>query len=235
MGVERVPLAVEPISGQHEVMEYDKYAGTYMLPEYKYFIRKILHQGIRSGRVLDLGTGSGRLAIELAKARNCSFEIIALDISENMLQIAQRKAREAGVENKIKFVQASASCLPFSNQSFDLVMSYASLHHWFQPISVFNEVQRIINSSGTLIIRDNRRIYGDKIWEAIIWGINRFMNKTRRENWRKVILSSYTIVETRDLLKESGLKNCRVSTDFVGFDVSICRSGSSIASRGKID
>jgi ubiquinone/menaquinone biosynthesis C-methylase UbiE len=221
MEVKRIPLVDEPISGQNKVAEYDRYAGIYMFPEYKYFVYKILNHGIRGGRVLDIGTGSGRLAIELAKVKNCHFEIIALDISGEMLKRARENARKAGVEDKIKFVLASASFLPFQDESIDLVISYASLHHWSKPVSVFKEIKRVTKQTGKVIIRDNRRVYGDKVWESLVWGISLFMSKPRRENWRKVILSSYTIPEIQDLLKKTGFENYRVCTDFVGFDISI--------------
>jgi ubiquinone/menaquinone biosynthesis C-methylase UbiE len=45
-------------------------------------------------QVLDIGTGSGRLAIELVKTRGCDFRVVALDISPNMLI----KARENAIE-----------------------------------------------------------------------------------------------------------------------------------------
>jgi ubiquinone/menaquinone biosynthesis C-methylase UbiE len=221
MSIKRIPLIEEPISGQSKVAEYDRYAGSYMLPEYKYFVRKILKRGIRSGRVLDIGTGSGRLAIELARIKHSQFEIVALDISSDMLRKAQSKASQAGVGDRIEFVLGSASFLPFAEESFDLVLSYASLHHWKQPVNVFNEIQRVIKPGGTLIIRDNRRIYGDGVWEPLVRGISCFMTKARRENWRKVILSSYTIPEVKEILKKSRLENYQVITDFVGFDISI--------------
>jgi ubiquinone/menaquinone biosynthesis C-methylase UbiE len=221
MEVKRIPLAEEPISGQNKVAEYDNYAGIYMFPEYKYFVYKILHQGIRGGRVLDIGTGTGRLAVELARAKNCHFEIIALDISEEMLIRARENARKAGVEDKIKFVLASASFLPFQDESIDLIISYASLHHWLKPASVFKEIQRVTKKTGKVIIRDNRRVYGDKAWELLVRGISLLMSKPRRESWRRVILSSYTIPEIEDLLNKTGFENYQVCTDFVGFDISI--------------
>jgi ubiquinone/menaquinone biosynthesis C-methylase UbiE len=219
--VDRIPLAQEPLSGMEVAAQYDKGAKLYMMPEYKYFVRKILRRGIRSGKVLDLGTGSGRLAIELANAKGCRFEIIALDISENMLERARENAREAGVENKIQFIFANASGLPFLGETFDLIISYASLHHWFQPVAVFNEAQRVIKKNGTVIIRDNQRVYGTPFWEAFIWIIYRFMNKRHRDNWPKAILASYTVSEIQDILKKSNLKNYHIGTDFIKFDLSI--------------
>jgi len=218
---ERIPLLEEPISDIDAVMQYDKGARLYMMPEYKYFVRKILKRGIRSGQVLDIGTGSGLLAIELAKASKCNFDIVAIDISENMIKKARENARRCGVENRIRFLVGTAAALPFADNSFDLVISYASLHHWFQPGVVFNEVARVLKPDGHAIIRDNKRVYQHQVWRAIIWFISRFMNRRHRENWPKVILASYTIPEVREILSHSNLVDCSVRSDFVFVDLCI--------------
>lgn len=218
---ERVPLTVEPIADPDAVTQYDRGAKLYMMPEYKCFVRKILRRGIRSGQVLDVGTGSGLLAIELAKARDCDFNIVALDISENMIKKARENAARAGVANKIMFVAGTAAALPFPDSSFDLVISYASLHHWFETETVFNEIARVTKVSGRAIIRDNKRVYCNPIWRVIIWLVSRFMNKRHRENWPKAIMASYTIPEVRQILNRSALRNCSVGGDFVFIDLCI--------------
>jgi len=218
---DRVPLAQEPIAEAEAVAQYDRGARRYMLPEYKYFVWKILRRGIKGGRVLDIGTGSGRLAIGLAKARGGHFEITGLDVSASMLQKAGENARQAGVGNKIEFVLGNAASLPFPDGYFDLVISYASLHHWFRPAMVFKEAQRVVKKGGAVIIRDNRRVYGNPFWEAFIWIIARFMNRRHRENWPKAILASYTIPEVKAILEESGLKDYRINTDFIKFDLCV--------------
>ena len=217
----RIPLLEEPIAEMDAIIQYDKGARYYMMPEYKYFVRKILRMGIRSGRVLDIGTGSGRLAIELAKVKGCHFDIVALDISENMIRKARENARRCGVENKISFLVATAAALPFPDKSFDLVISYASLHHWLKPVTVFDEVARVTGKAGHAIIRDNKRVYQNPAWQAIIWLISRFMNKRHRENWPRAILASYTIPEAREMLSRSRLRDYRVSSDFVFIDLCI--------------
>ncbi len=218
---QRIPLSEEPIADMDAVIQYDRGAKCYMTPEYKYFVWKILRKGIRGGRVLDIGTGSGLLAIELAKAKGCHFDIIAIDISENMIRKARENAKWAGVEDKIRFSVSTAAALPFADDSFDLVMSYASLHHWFEPVAVFNEVERVVKETGSAIIRDNKRVYQNPLWKSIIWFISRFMNKRHRENWPKAILASYTIPEVNEILSRSRLRECWVSSDFVCIDLCI--------------
>jgi len=218
---DRIPLPEEPIVDMDAVIQYDKGAKYYIMPEYKYFVKKILRKGIKSGRVLDIGTGSGLLAIELAKVKDCHFEIVALDISENMIKQARENARRYGVESKIRFLVLTASALPFADNSFDLVISYASLHHWLKPVTVFDEVARVTKKTGHAIIRDNKRVYQNPVWKAIIWLISRFMNKRHRENWPKAILASYTIPEVKEMLSQSRLSDYRVSTDFVFIDLCI--------------
>lgn len=218
---DRIPLPEEPISDMDAVIQYDRGARCYIMPEYKYFAGKLRRRGIKSGRVLDIGTGSGRLAIELAKTKNCRFDIVAIDISENMITKAHQNARQAGVEDRISFLVSTAAALPFADSSFDLVVSYASLHHWFEPVAVFNEVERTAKQEGKAIIRDNKRVYQNPLWRAAIWLVTRFMNKRHRENWPKAIWASYTIPEVREILSQTRLKDYRVSSDFIFFDLCI--------------
>ena len=219
--ISRIPLAQEPIAEADAVAQYDKGARLYMLPEYRYFVWKIRRLGIKAGRVLDIGTGSGRLAVELAKVRDNKYEITGLDISENMLKKAQENAEKAGVSDKIQFIPGNADSLPFPDNYFDLVISYASLHHWFRPGLVFKEAQRVVKKGGAVIIRDNQRVYGNRFWEAFVRFLSLFMNRRHSENWPKAIMASYTLSEVKAILKEAELKDFRAGTDFIKFDLCV--------------
>jgi ubiquinone/menaquinone biosynthesis C-methylase UbiE len=218
---DRVPLSEEPISGRDAVAEYDKGARRYMAPEYRYFARKVLRRGIKRGRVLDIGTGSGRLAIELARAGDGRFDIVALDISPDMLEKARENARLYGVEDRVRFIEGSANAMPLADASFDLVVSYASLHHWLHPVAVFNEIARVTKKGGYVLVRDNRRVYQDPFWKAAVWLVSRFMNRRHRENWPRALLASYTVPEVRRILDRSKLRNYRVCSDFLFIDLCI--------------
>ncbi len=192
-----------------------------MMPQYKYFVHKILSRGIRNGKVLDIGTGSGLLALELARAAGCNFDITALDISPNMIKKSKENAIKAKKGSSIEFVVSTAAALPFSDNSFDLIMSYASLHHWLDPVQVFNEIERVMKKNGLALVRDNIRVNHYPLWRAAIWGLSKFMNKRHRENWPKVIESSYTIKEMHDILRQSQIKDYHISSDFICIDLCV--------------
>jgi ubiquinone/menaquinone biosynthesis C-methylase UbiE len=217
---QRVPLSQEPIDELDAVIQYDHGARYYMMPEYRYFVWKIRSRR-KKGRVLDIGTGSGLLAIELAKQRGSELAIVGIDISSNMVGQAVKNINAASLQDKITFINGTASSLPFNTETFDIVISYASLHHWFDPVAVFNEIERVTKKDGCILIRENKRIYDNILWRCFVWLLTRFMNKRHRENWPKVIRACYTIPEIREIIKQTKLRKCKVHSDFIHFDMAI--------------
>lgn len=217
----RVPLSQESIDDKDAIAQYDCGAKCYMMPEYKYFTWKINCRGKNSGRVLDIGTGTGLLAIELAKHSDSKLSIVGIDISNNMVRKGVQNVNDAGLQDKISFINGTASSLPFDTESFDIVISYASLHHWFDPVAVFNEIERITKKDGCIIIRENKRVNDNIFWRCFIWLLTRFMNRRHRENWPKVIQACYTIPEIEEIIKQSQLRKCKIYSDFIHFDMAI--------------
>ena len=93
-----------------------------------------------NGIILDLGSGTGYLAIEIAK-RTSSLQVYGIDLSRQMVKIARRHAK--GVENA-QFVFGNAANLPFKDDSIDLVISTGASHHWKTPGRVFDECYRVL-------------------------------------------------------------------------------------------
>jgi len=106
-------------------------------------------------RALDLGCGTGDLAVQLAKMAG-DIEIIGLDYSPPMLEIAREKAARSVKEKRISFVYGDAAHLPFPDGYFDCVgISYAFRNLTYQnPLAerYLAEVLRVLAPGGRFII-----------------------------------------------------------------------------------
>jgi ubiquinone/menaquinone biosynthesis C-methylase UbiE len=104
-------------------------------------------------RVLDLGCGTGTLAIQV-KQREPGAEVVGLDADPAMLSQAREKAERAGVE--IKLTEGMSNELPFEDGSFDRVLSTLFFHH-LDPEpkrQTAREIARILRKGGELHVAD---------------------------------------------------------------------------------
>jgi ubiquinone/menaquinone biosynthesis C-methylase UbiE len=104
-------------------------------------------------RVLDLGSGTGTLTI-LMKQSYPAMSLVGLDGDAAMLEIARKKAEQAGLE--IEWQEALATALPFEDGSFDRVVSCLMTHHLTAPnkVKAFQEVKRVLKPDGEFHILD---------------------------------------------------------------------------------
>ena len=108
---------------------------------------------IPSGRVLDIGTGPGIVPLEIAR-KSQNLEIKAIDISPAMVDIASKNAKDSGLSDRVQFQYGSAKRIPYEDESFDLVVSTLSFHHWAKPIECLKEIHRVLNNHGEAWIYD---------------------------------------------------------------------------------
>lgn len=102
------------------------------------------------GRLLDLGTGSGRLLELLAPRAEAATGI---DLSRDMLAAARARLGAAGL-GRVALRQADATRLPFADGSFDTVTLSMLLHHVDDPRAVLAEAGRVLAPGGTLALID---------------------------------------------------------------------------------
>jgi demethylmenaquinone methyltransferase/2-methoxy-6-polyprenyl-1,4-benzoquinol methylase len=107
-------------------------------------------------RVLDLGCGTGDLAIDIARLAEKGVEIIGLDYSPPMLELARRKAAKAGVGEKVTFLHGDAARLPFPDAYFDVVgISFTFRNLTYKnPLGPLHlaEVMRVLKPGGYYVV-----------------------------------------------------------------------------------
>jgi ubiquinone/menaquinone biosynthesis C-methylase UbiE len=186
---------------------YDEHARRFMGKIFRRFADRVNALDLVGQRVLDIGTGTGLLALILAQ-QHPEWQITGIDISEDMLKIAGETAARNGLSSTTVFQKATAEVLPFPDDSFDLVVSNASLHLWKDPRKVMNETARVTAPGGYCLIWDNLRLSMFNPFLGLV-GRTMGMNNPQRHLWMKAIASSYTPGEAKALLRQSAMKGAR--------------------------
>lgn len=94
--------------------------------------------------LLDVGCADGVFTRVLANALPHSF-IYATDTAVSKRFVSA---------NNISFIKGSAECLPFEEESFDMVVASLSFHHWTDKEKGIKEVHRVLKKGGTFLIGD---------------------------------------------------------------------------------
>ena len=113
--------------------------------------------------VLDIGCGTGTLAMAAKRRVGASALVSGIDPSPEMIARGKRKASRAGVD--ISFEIASAQSLPFADARFDVVTSTVMLHHLRRAarVEAIVEARRVLKPGGRLLVVDFVRRSGKGI------------------------------------------------------------------------
>ncbi len=131
--------------------------------------------GIRDGICIDVGCGSGYLAIELAKRSN--FTIIGLDIDPDVKPFFLKNIREAGLEERISFVLGDAQKMPFPDDYADGIVSRGVLIFVPDKKKFLQEAYRVLKPTGVAFL-GGRYVYTPQ------------MDKMSTEELREVVSDS---------------------------------------------
>jgi ubiquinone/menaquinone biosynthesis C-methylase UbiE len=146
---------------------YEK-ATRLVIEEYYAQVAAEIVSNFKSGVILDLGTGPGYLPIEIVK-RAPDINIIGVDLSRKLIQMAQANAAKAGWSHRLRFEVGNSAGLHFDNLSFDMVISTGMLHSLKDPVAVLKEIYRVLKNGAEAWIYDPANVtpYIDKgKWKA---------------------------------------------------------------------
>jgi len=116
---------------------------------------------IRSGnkKALEIGCGTGNLT---GKLLEMGFEVTALDISKEMIDILKKKYYRYYKSNKLKLAISNAEKLNFKSNTFDFIAAYSVLHHLPDYIKSIKEMIRVLKVGGVIYLDHERT---DRYWQ----------------------------------------------------------------------
>jgi ubiquinone/menaquinone biosynthesis C-methylase UbiE len=169
--MKRIPLTHE------RVFSNENYAESYAKQHWKMaekfgqeYAGKLAAQGFKQGKIIDVVCGFGATNLVLAE-RFVDSEIVGIDLSEPLLQLAGTTAESKGLSGRVRFEKADVQEIPFADNTFDVAINVNMVHLVEEPIKMLNEIERILLPGGHLFIADLRRSWLGLLEEEIKAGL----------------------------------------------------------------
>ena len=143
-------LEPEVMDSVEEAIDYDQMDHSHVN---QLFVADLLQVREDFRTMLDVGTGTGQIPIELCR-RHPSVHVTAIDMAEEMLRVGQANVDREKLTERIRLQLCDAKRMPFADASFDAVMSNSIVHHIPEPFAVFKEMVRVVKPGGLLFVRD---------------------------------------------------------------------------------
>ena len=167
------------------------------------FVSDLLAAGEIEGDVLDLGTGTAQIPIELCGRRE-DCRVMAVDLAVSMLDLARYNIEVAGRIGRITLDKVDAKQLPYSNGMFDVVMSNSIVHHIPDPLPVLREAVRVTAAGGLLFFCDLLRPADKATLEELVAAHAGDANDQQRRMFRDSLHAALDLAEIRSLVAQLG-------------------------------
>lgn len=161
------------------------------------------------GPALDVGTGRGLLAIELARH---GTDVVTIDIDDQDRELAILLAEDAGMAGRIAFEHGDASRLPYAAGHFGCAAMMDVLHHLADPVPVLREMARVVRPGGTVIVAD----FDEEGFELL--------SRVHRAEGREHPRTAATLPQALAELAQAGL-SCTRQTNAHQHDIAVLRKG----------
>lgn len=101
-------------------------------------------------QILDVATGTGDLAIAVARLNPANID--AIDIASSMMEIGRNKIREMGLTEKITFREGEAERIPFPDDTYDVVMVAFGVRNFEDLQGGLKEMKRVMKAGGAMMV-----------------------------------------------------------------------------------
>jgi ubiquinone/menaquinone biosynthesis C-methylase UbiE len=197
-----LPRILEP-----EVMDSAEEARDYDAMDHaavnRVFVNDFLAVWSGVGVVLDVGTGTAQIPIELCLGRP-TVRVVAIDAAGAMLALAERNVLAACLERRVRPVLCDAKRLPFAEGEFGAVISNSIVHHIPEPAVVLAEMARVLSGGGCLLVRDLLRPPDERALRGLVDAYAAGANEHQRRLFADSLHAALTLQEIRDLVAGLG-------------------------------
>lgn len=114
----------------------------------KKVVKKV--QSVQPKNILDIATGTGDLAIQMAKSTTA--KVTGFDLSAGMLEVGRKKVAEQNLNERIQMIQGDAENMPFENDSFDCITVAFGVRNFENLEKGLNEIYRVLKPGGKFLI-----------------------------------------------------------------------------------
>lgn len=125
-----------------------------------------------ASRVLDVGAGTGELARSMARG-NPRIGVIALDFSEEMLRVGERRLERVGLSGRVHPAVGDALVLPFAEGAFDRVASAFVLRNVADLERTLAEMYRVVRPGGMMVSLEFRRLDWPVVGRLFDWYVGK--------------------------------------------------------------
>ena len=150
-------------------------------------------------QVLDLGTGTAQIPIELCR-RATSAQVLAVDAALSMLEVARRNVEAAALADRIRLQQVDAKKLDLGPRQWRVVMSNSIVHHIPDPVDILQAAVRVTAPDGLLFFRDLLRPNTDSEVQHLVNTYAADATSAQRQMFADSLRAALTLDEIRDLV-----------------------------------
>ena len=168
------------------------------------FVADLLAAGPQPGLVLDLGTGTVQIPIELCR-RAPQARVVAVDLAYHMLSLGRRNVAQAGLADRIAVQQVDAKRMPYRDGALASVVSNSIVHHIPEPEEVLREAWRVLAPGGLIFVRDLFRPPDEQTIARLVATYAPGANEHQQQMFSDSFRASLTVEEVRQLVARLGV------------------------------
>lgn len=164
---------------------------------------------IKKGRCVEIGSGDGKLGLELVK--RAGLHVYIVDINKDVLEKALSRACDAGLADRTSSIQADVERLPFVNDFADLIVSRGSIFFWNDKPRGLSEIYRVLKAGGVAFVGGglSRYISEQEREEFIRARTAELKDEQSRKEWERVRSPEYF----RQNLRQAGISHFKLIAD----------------------